>query len=62
MEDDPFDLLDEQKTKASLRNSKLKRKAEFNEDPEFDSDGRFIVREDGSYIKTNVTARIFTTC
>lgn len=51
MEDDPLDLLDEQKTRAALRNSKLKRKAEFNDEPEFDSDGRLIVREDGSYLK-----------
>lgn len=47
MEDDPLDLLDRQKTRSSLRSSNpLKRKAESDDEPEIDSDGRLVIHED----------------
>ncbi|KAJ4957678.1 hypothetical protein NE237_024789 [Protea cynaroides] len=46
--DDPLDLLDQQKTRSALRSSAhLKRKPESDDEPEIDSEGRLVIREEG---------------
>ncbi|XP_043695681.1 RRP12-like protein [Telopea speciosissima] len=46
--DDPLDLLDQQKTRSALRSSgHLKRKPDSDDEPEIDSEGRLVVREEG---------------
>ncbi|XP_010533237.1 PREDICTED: RRP12-like protein [Tarenaya hassleriana] len=46
LEDEPLDLLDRSKTRSALRSSELrKRKSDSDEEPEFDSEGRLIIRE-----------------
>ncbi|KAK9275403.1 hypothetical protein L1049_022667 [Liquidambar formosana] len=48
LEDEPLDLLDRHKTRSSLRSSELlKRKAELDDEPEIDSEGRLIIHEGG---------------
>lgn len=47
LEDEPLDLLDRQKTRSALQSSNTKRKKGLEEEPEIDSDGRLIIREDG---------------
>ncbi|CAN1843511.1 RRP12-like protein [Linum perenne] len=46
LEDEPLDLLDRNKTRASLRSSELeKRKYELDDEPEIDEEGRMIIHE-----------------
>ncbi|XP_042499483.1 RRP12-like protein [Macadamia integrifolia] len=46
--DDPLDLLDQLRTRSALRSSgQLKRKPESDDEPEIDSEGRLVVREEG---------------
>ncbi|GLT62846.1 hypothetical protein SLA2020_354490 [Shorea laevis] len=48
LEDEPLDLLDRHKTRASLQSSsRLKRKHDSDDEPEFDSEGRLIIHEGG---------------
>eukprot|EP00262_Sarcandra_glabra_P014097 TRINITY_DN4040_c0_g2_i1.p1 TRINITY_DN4040_c0_g2~~TRINITY_DN4040_c0_g2_i1.p1 ORF type:complete len:332 (-),score=60.36 TRINITY_DN4040_c0_g2_i1:62-919(-) len=48
LEEDPLDLLDRQKTRSALQSSNhLKRKPESDDEPEIDSEGRLVIREDG---------------
>ncbi|KAF5945743.1 hypothetical protein HYC85_015971 [Camellia sinensis] len=47
-EDEPLDLLDRQKTRSSLQSSEhLKRKADLDDEPEIDSEGRLVIRLGG---------------
>ncbi|PON84609.1 Coatomer beta subunit [Trema orientale] len=47
-DDEPLDLLDRQRTRSALRSMEnLKRKDVSDCEPEFDSDGRLVIREDG---------------
>lgn len=46
-DNDPLDLLDRQRTRAALRSAAgAKRKPELFDEPEIDTEGRLIVRED----------------
>lgn len=46
LEDEPLDLLDQRKTRLALRSGgNLKRKLDSEDEPEFDEDGRLIIRE-----------------
>lgn len=46
LENEPLDLLDQQKTRLALRSGgKLKRKHDSDDEPEFDEDGRLVVHE-----------------
>lgn len=46
LEDEPLDLLDRHKTRSALRSSEhLKRKAESDDEPEIDPEGRLIIRD-----------------
>uniref|UniRef100_A0A803LVY2 RRP12-like protein n=1 Tax=Chenopodium quinoa TaxID=63459 RepID=A0A803LVY2_CHEQI len=48
LEDEPLDLLDQRKTRLALRSGgNLKRKLDSEDEPEFDEDGRLIIREEG---------------
>lgn len=48
LEDEPLDLLDQQKTRSSLRSTgHLKRKPVFEDEPEIDSEGRLVIHEEG---------------
>lgn len=53
LDEEPLDLLDRQKTRSSLRSSENpKRKSETDDDePEFDPEGRLIIREGGKKLK-----------
>ncbi|XP_052181613.1 uncharacterized protein LOC127794500 [Diospyros lotus] len=48
-EDEPLDLLDRQKTRSALRSSEhhLKRRADLDDKPEVDAEGRLIICEEG---------------
>lgn len=47
-DDEPLDLLDRQRTRSALRaTGNLKRKNVSDCEPEFDSDGRLVIREGG---------------
>ncbi|CAL5400272.1 unnamed protein product [Camellia sinensis] len=47
-EDEPLDLLDRQKTRSSLQSSEhLKRKADLDDEPQRDSEGRLVIRLGG---------------
>ncbi|CAN0858252.1 RRP12-like protein [Linum grandiflorum] len=46
LDDEPLDLLDRNKTRASLRSSELgKRKCESDDEPEIDEEGRMVIHE-----------------
>ncbi|XP_057537036.1 uncharacterized protein LOC130814829 [Amaranthus tricolor] len=48
LENEPLDLLDQQKTRLALRSGgNLKRKHDSDDEPEFDEDGRLVVHEGG---------------
>jgi len=48
LEDEPLDLLDQQKTRSALRSSEhLKRKPDSDDEPEIDPEGRLIIHEEG---------------
>ncbi|KAK6941256.1 putative domain NUC173 [Dillenia turbinata] len=48
LEDDPLDLLDRKKTRSALQSlDHHKRKAESDDEPEIDPEGRLLVREEG---------------
>ncbi|KAL2470154.1 ARM repeat superfamily protein [Abeliophyllum distichum] len=48
LDDEPLDLLDQKKTKFSLRSSELiKQKSDSSDQPEIDSEGRLIIHEEG---------------
>lgn len=63
LEDEPLDLLDRHKTRSALRSSEhLKRKAESDDEPEIDPEGRLIIRDGGkpkkeTYSDLNTDAR-----
>lgn len=46
-DDEPLDLLDRQRTRSALRSVNLKRKNASDYEPEFDSEGRLIITEEG---------------
>ncbi|KAK1287476.1 hypothetical protein QJS10_CPB19g01953 [Acorus calamus] len=49
LEDDPLDLLDHKKTRLALQSMRnLKRKADSDDAPEIDSEGRLVIHEDGN--------------
>ncbi|XP_021756694.1 RRP12-like protein [Chenopodium quinoa] len=48
LEDEPLDLLDQRKTRLAIHSvGNLKRKLDSEDEPEFDEDGRLIIREEG---------------
>ncbi|VVA40350.1 PREDICTED: RRP12 [Prunus dulcis] len=52
LEDEPLDLLDRQRTRSALRSfENLKRKMEWDDGPEIDSDGRLIIRDEAESYK-----------
>ncbi|CAK9159241.1 unnamed protein product [Ilex paraguariensis] len=52
LDDEPLDLLDQQKTRSVLRSSEhLKWKPESDDEPEIDSEGRLIIHEGGKKLK-----------
>lgn len=46
-DEEPLDLLDRQRTRSALRSVNLKRKNISENEPEFDSEGRLIITEEG---------------
>ncbi|TKY54389.1 RRP12 protein [Spatholobus suberectus] len=51
-DDEPLDLLDQQKTRSALKTSEhLKRKSRLDDEVEVDSEGRLIIREEGEWRK-----------
>lgn len=46
-DEEPLDLLDRQRTRSALRSVNLKRKSASDIEPEFDSEGRLIITEEG---------------
>ncbi|CAN1232602.1 RRP12-like protein [Linum perenne] len=62
LEDEPLDLLDRNKTRASLRSSELeKRKYELNDEPEIDEEGRMIIHEGEKPKKAKLYQEAFDT-
>ncbi|KAL2533290.1 ARM repeat superfamily protein [Abeliophyllum distichum] len=57
LDDEPLDLLDQKKTKFALRSSDLKKKSDSDDEPEIDSEGRVIIREEGWEKKGDRTPR-----
>ncbi|KAL3830065.1 hypothetical protein ACJIZ3_018867 [Penstemon smallii] len=54
LNDEPLDLLDHQKRRTALRSTELRKsKSDSDEEPDIDSEGRLIIREDGKYKKTD---------